>query len=242
MKKWICLWMTFLMLACTALADESALVQLDELKMQIGECRVQEQQNGAAISFAWSAETAAGVQENYFMDVGRVAVSSGGIGEWQLAEKPMEESNLVMVLLGSAGQTVGSNGELMLTGGISYPLQIAFSVDFYEAITKSASLDLRRQVWRMVRSESDGQLVEARPDLPHMNNNSNIPKVLEDFDALVESGESWEEQLNYIREHAGMCRLVAKIYALAKPLGAYEVLITFESSDQPGTVQIAEVN
>lgn len=237
MKKLIWLLMICLLATGSALADESAQAKLNELEMTVSGCR---QENGT-IAFDWSVTTADDVQEVCFMDVGRAAVSSGAISQWALVEGPMQQTGLEMVVLGFAGETLNSDAMLTLTGELEYPLQIAFHVDFYESITKTSSLDLTKQRWRMVRSEENKMLVEARPDLPYLNNNSNIPKVLEDFDALVQPGEGWEAQLSYVREHAKLCRLAVKIYELAKHLGAYEVTITFEAPDTPGNVRIEPV-
>ena len=41
------------------------------------------------------------------------------------------------------------------------------------------------------------------------------------------------------REHAQLTRLVVKTYDLAKSIGSYEILITFNSPDKAGNVQIA---
>lgn len=244
MKRWLCAIFALLLMTGAALADENARVKVDVLDFSMENCRISSQSDGAAVSFAWSVETAEGAQESYFMDVGRIAVSSGAdsVIDWQMMLNPMEESNLVMVLLSQAGRTLGSNGTVKIKGEPEFPLQIAFSVDFYEAVAKTSDLDLRNQRWRMVQSETDGEFVEARPDLPHLNDNSNTPKVLTDFDALVRPGESWEEQLAYVREHAALKRIVAQIYELARHMGAYEVMITFENADQPGNIQIAKVN
>lgn len=240
MKRLMCILLACLLMAAGAFAEEGIRADQKGFDLNLETCRIDTQQSGAVVSFNGSVQVPDDAAEPCFMDVGRVAVSAGAIADWQFVLNPMKETGLKMILLGMTGENVGSGATLKLEGEIAYPLQILFPVDFYKAVTKASNLDLRQQVWRMVRSESDKQIVVAKPDLPHLNNNSDIPKVLEDFDALVHRGNSWENQIDYVRQYARLRQIVTKTYNIARLMETYEVTITFESADKPGTVQITK--
>jgi hypothetical protein len=118
------------------------------------------------------------------------------------------------------------------------PLEVAFQVDFYRPIMKTTYLDLVNQNWRMV-SVSD-RICAAQPDLPHLNDDSNVPKVLRDYYTNADEGESFKSRLDYQRDRAALRRLVAQMYVLADHVKNYEIHIIFDSVDQPGRVEIAE--
>ena len=241
MKKLICMLLACMLMSAGVLAEEGAQASRESMNLNLQDCFMDVQQSGATVSFGWSVQMPDGADEVCFMDVGRAAVSAGTVADWQFVLKPMEEAGLKMILLDMTGENVGSGGMLKLEGDVAYPLQIMFPVDFFEAVTKASNLDLRQQVWRMVRSETDERIVMAKPDLPHLNDNSDVPKVLEDFDALVQPGDSWESRIDFVRRHARLKQIVTKTYNIARLTDTYEVTITFESPDQPGNVQIAKV-
>lgn len=238
MTRWMCILLACMLMAAGAFAEEDILTEQNGFGLTLETCHIDAQQSDVIVSFDWSVQMPDGAAEPCFMDVGRAAVSAGEIADWQFVLNPMEEAGLKMILLGMTGENAGSGATLKLEGEITYPLQILFPVDFYEAVMKASNLDLRQQVWRMVRSETDERIVMAKPDLPHLNDNSDIPKVLEDFDALVHPGNSWENQTNYVRQYARLRQIVTKTYNIARLMETYEVMITFESPDKPGTVQI----
>ena len=255
MKKLLLL--LLLILCASASAEEiSARVEYPPVSLTVQDCRIEiwQQESEAEgyfeteILLNWKmGNSSMDDMEGYFFDISGVAHSgnaSAGHSWTPGYDLRPAEQGLVMGYIPALYDQWTINEDAALTishemDGLEFPFEIAFQVDLYEPLVKTSDLRLDKLVWRM-QQETD-RIFVAKPDIPDMNGGSDVPKVLEDFHALMDEGGNWESRLQYQRERAQLRRMVMKINKIAKHLVTWEVHIAFDRLDQPGRVSITEI-
>lgn len=248
MKRWLC-WLILLLMFVPACAEQtSGVVQAETVSLTVKDCRVESRQdNSQEIRFSWEMRNAAtDDMAGYFFDIGDIAYSGSDQNcTWQTGyDLRLGDTDLALGYLPALYDQWVLREEAVLSltsesGSVEFPLRLAFYVDIYEPIVRTADLRRDKLRWSMVK-ESD-RIYVARPDVPELNGGSLIPRVLADYDAKVTKGEYWEARLNYQRDRAQLRRMVMKINALGIPKATWEVRIVFESPDHPGRVEITEI-
>lgn len=248
MKKWLC-WLMLLMLTTAAACAEqtSAGVEIETVSLTIKDCRIETwQPDQQEIRFAWEMRNVTDEMEGYFFDIGDAAYSGTAQDcSWEVGyDLRPGDADLAMGYLPAMYDQWVLNEEAVLSmtseeDNTAFPFRLAFYVDVYKPLMRTSDLRLDVLRWSMTK-ESD-RIFVARPDVPELNDGLNTPKTLLDFASLMQKGDTWEERLAYQRDRAQLRRTLMKINGLGKPLAAWEVRITFDGPDRPGTVEISEV-